>query len=344
MHIVDSHFHWVPKRVFELLSSRRNARLGLNATKKTWERPEGGAIFNSDDIWFDLDLQFAHMDKLGHRVDLVGWVGPRITHFSDLPPDEGREVATAWNEEMAAAQRKYAGRFWGSAAIPLADTRVAIEVLDHAARLGLVGANLPTVVGNGGRIDTEELEPFYDRAEQLGMPLFVHPADAVFEPILDGYDGALHVSFGRMVAVSVAALRLVLSGIMERHPDLKVFVSHTGGALPYQSARIDKNGKGAKLPLPPSSYLKRMYTDTVTPHVAGMKFAVEYFGVDHVMYASDFPCWDPAEAIQLLHEVGLSEVDLAKILSGNARRILNLRDPSKQARQVAAEASESVSA
>jgi aminocarboxymuconate-semialdehyde decarboxylase len=338
MHIVDSHCHWVPKRVFKLLASKRDAHLGLNTTAKTWERPEGGAIFNNDDVWFDLDVQFAHMDKLGHRVDLIGWVGPRITHFSDLPADEGGDLATAWNEEMAAAQRKYPGRFWGSAAIPLTDTQIAIEVLDHAAKLGLIGANLPTVVGNGGRIDTEQLEPFYDRVEQLGMPLFVHPADAVFQSIHDGYDGALQVGFGRIVAVSVAALRLVLSGIMARHPDLKVYVSHTAGALPYQSARIDKNGKGAKLPLAPSAYIKRMYTDTVTPHAQGMKFAIEYFGIDHVMYASDFPCWDPAEAMRLLDEIGLPDVDMAKILSGNARRILNLRDPSKQAQQVPLEA------
>jgi len=129
---------------------------------------------------------------------------------------------------------------------------------------------------------------------------------------------------------------------MERHPELKVYVSHTAGALPYQSARIDKNGKGAKLPLLPSSYIKRMYTDTVTPHAEGMSFAIEYFGIDHVMYASDFPCWDPAEAIRLLHEVGLSDVDMAKILSGNARRILNLRDPSKQVPQEPVEAPVSV--
>jgi aminocarboxymuconate-semialdehyde decarboxylase len=160
MHIIDSHVHWVPKRVFELLASRRNARLGFNATPKTWERPEGGAIFNNDNVWFDLDVQFEHMDKLGHRVDLVGWVGPRITHFSDLAPAEGREVATAWNEEMASAQRKYPGRFWGSAAIPLTDVTTAIEVLDHAAKSGLVGANIPHVVGNNGRIDAENLEPF----------------------------------------------------------------------------------------------------------------------------------------------------------------------------------------
>ena len=68
----------------------------------------------------------------------------------------------------------------------------------------------------------------------------------------DGYDGALHLSLGRVIEVSVAAMRLVLSGTMERHPDLKIVMSHTGGALPYQSGRMDKNSKAAKLPKPVS--------------------------------------------------------------------------------------------
>jgi aminocarboxymuconate-semialdehyde decarboxylase len=226
----------------------------------------------------------------------------------------------------------------------LTDTRVAIEVLEEAAKSGLVGANIPHVVGNNGRIDAENLEPFYDRAEEIGMPLFVHPADALFQNILDGYDGALQVSFGRIFAVSVGALRLVLSGIMERHPKLKVYVSHTGGAVPYQSARLDKNGTAAKLPHPPSSYLRRMHTDTVTPFTAGMKFAIDFFGVDHVMYASDFPCWDPAEALQMLQDVGLSDADMGKILRDNARRMLNLRDPSQKTQQAPAVAPEPVGA
>jgi aminocarboxymuconate-semialdehyde decarboxylase len=143
--------------------------------------------------------------------------------------------------------------------------------------------------------------------------------------------------------VSVGALRLVLSGIMERHPKLKVYVSHTAGAVPYQAARLDKNGKGAKLPLPPSSYLKRMNTDTVTPFAAGMKFAIEYFGVDHIMYASDFPCWDPVEALGLLEGLGLSDADMTKLLRDNAKRFFNLSDPSKPAQQAPAGAPEPAS-
>jgi aminocarboxymuconate-semialdehyde decarboxylase len=144
--------------------------------------------------------------------------------------------------------------------------------------------------------------------------------------MLDGYDGALFASLGRVADSSATALRLVLSGIMERHPKLKVLMSHTGGALPYQSGRMDKNTKAARLPLPASAYIKRMYTDTVSPHAAGMKFAIEYFGVDQVMYGTDFPCWDPAEALRLLGEIGLSSVDQAKILSGNAQRFFGLPD------------------
>ncbi len=127
--------------------------------------------------------------------------------------------------------------------------------------------------------------------------------------------------------MSAAASRLILSGIMERHPGLKIVMSHTGGALPYQSGRMDKNTKAALLPQPMSTYIKRMYTDTVSPHVPGMKFAIDYFGIDNVMYGTDYPCWDPATALALLAEIELSKESQEKLFYGNARRILGLRDP-----------------
>jgi aminocarboxymuconate-semialdehyde decarboxylase len=140
------------------------------------------------------------------------------------------------------------------------------------------------------------------------------------------------LSLGRVIEVSVAAARLVLSGVMERHPTLKVVMSHTGGALPYQSGRMDKNSGDAKLPRPASHYLRRMYTDTVSPHAAGMKFAIEYYGIDHVMYGTDYPCWDPATALALLDELKLSPADQEKLFYSNARRILGLSDPISAAR------------
>jgi aminocarboxymuconate-semialdehyde decarboxylase len=331
MHIIDSHFHWWPRSVFDKLCKRqgfpsagRNANGGYDYSR----RAGAGAHLNSWADWFDLDEQFAHMDGLGHQVDVVCSIGPFSVAFSDMAPSEGRDYALMWNEEMAGAQRKYPGRLWASAAVPLQDTKIAIEVIDHAVnKLGLMGANLPGSVGSDPRIDAERLEPFYARVAELGVPLFLHPTDAVFQDMLEGYNGALHLSLGRVIEVSVAAARLVLSGLMERHPKLKVVLSHTGGALPYQSGRMDKNTKAAKLPKPASTYMKRMYTDTVSPHSAGMKFAIDYYGIDNVMYGTDYPCWDPTTCLKLIDEIGLSQADRQKLFYDNARRILGLRDP-----------------
>ena len=207
---------------------------------------------------------------------------------------------------------------------------MAVDELDRMIeKLGLVGVNVPSSIGATGHIDAERLEPFYDRVEQLGVPIFLHPTDLAFTEILQGYDGALFSSLGRVIEVSVAAYRLVLSGVMERHPGLKVFMSHTGGALPYQAGRMDKNSKAAKLPKLPSTYLRRMFTDTVSPHAMGVKFAIDFYGVDHVLYGDDYPCWNPASALKVFNELDLSEEDRQKILYDNARRVLDLRDSSQ---------------
>lgn len=335
MKIIDSHFHWWPRSVLEHLHKRHGfPRADPNERGGYTYKGAGGrsGTVASWGEWFDLDRQLEAMDALGHDISVVLSIGPLSIAFSELPVEEGRDLAMMWNEEMAGAQRRYPGRVWASAAVPLSDTGAALDVLDHAvSKLGLMGVNLPGSVGREGRIDDERLEPFYKRVEELGLPIFLHPTDAVFADLLEGYNGALHLSLGRVVEVSVAASRLVLSGIMERYPGLKLVLSHTGGALPYQSGRMDKNTKTAGLPRPVSTYLKRMYTDTVSPHSAGMKFAIEYYGIDNVMYGTDYPCWDPATALRLLDEIGLSSEDREKLFHENAIRILGLKDAAAQA-------------
>ena len=330
MRIIDSHFHWWPRQIFDRLCNRKgfpravvNNRGGYSYLRK----PTDKTPLNSWAEWFDLDKQLEYMDTLGHQVDVVCSIGPFSIYFSDLPPDEGKDAALEWNEYMAGAQRQYPDRLWASAAVPLTDTRTAIEVLDHAVgKLGLMGVNIPGSIGDDPRIDAERLEPFYARVEELDIPMFLHPTDAIFVEALEGYNGALHLSLGRVVEASVAASRLILSGMMERHPKLKVVLSHAGGALPYQAGRMDKNTRRAQLPQPFSTYMKRMYTDTVSPHAMGMKFAIDYYGIDHVMYGTDYPCWSPEEALGYLGTLGISAEDQRKIFYDNARRILNLGD------------------
>ncbi|KGD87392.1 amidohydrolase family protein [Rhizobium sp. YS-1r] len=335
MKIIDSHFHWWPRSIFEPLLKREgypkavvNARGGYTYHGANRRR---GTVASWKE-WFDLDEELGYMDSLGHDISVVCSIGPLSVYFSELSVEEGRDAALAWNEEMAWAQRRYPGRVWASAAVPLVDTRVAIDVLDDAVnRLGLMGVNLPGSVGKEGMIDDERLEPFYSRVEELGLPMFLHPTDAVFADLLQGYNDALHLSLGRVMEVSAAASRLILSGMMERHPGLKIVMSHTGGALPYQSGRMDKNSGTAGLPKPVSHYLHRMFTDTVSPHSAGMKFAIEYFGADNVMYGTDYPCWDPAVCLKLLEEIEMTPAVKQKIFHDNAVRILGLKMPAAAA-------------
>jgi aminocarboxymuconate-semialdehyde decarboxylase len=93
---------------------------------------------------------------------------------------------------------------------------------------------------------------------------------------------------------------------------------------------MDHNVKRTTLQQPATTYLKRMYTDTVSSHLAGMKFAIEFYGADHVMYGTDYPCLDHHKTLEFFNQIELSEEDRHKILSGNVRRIFNLRDPIAQ--------------
>ena len=305
--LLDCHFHWYPWDVEE----------GLN-------RARGTSGHHSAE-WYDLDGQLARMEALGCPVGVISSTGPFTGLFTNIAADQSRALTRLYNEMMAEAQRRHPGRVWGTCVLPLLETDAALAELEYAVgTLGLVGVNLPGRVGPTDNLDHPRLAPLYAQIEALGVPILVHPNDEAFAAVLDGYGGALHLSLGRVVDVSVAAYRLVLSGLMDRHPNLKVVVTHTGGVLPYQAGRLDKNSGAAGLPARPSDYLKRMYTDTVSPHAAGVKFAVEFYGADHVMYGSDYPCWDPAAALRILDELDLDDETLEKITYRNAFDLYNL--------------------
>ena len=341
MRAVNSHFHWYPKSVFEALCRRTEAPRAKPDPQGGYEVTPHEGVTRCDTwaAWFDLDAMLEHMDKaaenagIGGDFGVVCTTGPGGAFFSETDAASGFAFSQMWNDQIAGACRRYPGKVWGSGVVPMQDPKRCVDELERVMKMGLVGANVPSTIGAYGktRIDDASLADFYATAEQLGAVLFLHPTDVVFPAICDGYNGALYNSLGKVIEVSIAAYRLVLYGIMERHPNLKVYVSHTGGALSYQAGRMDKNSKAAKLPMDPSVYLRRMYTDTVQPHALGLKYAIEFYGVEHVMYGDDYPCWNAPAALKVFNEIGLSNEDRQKILCDNARRILNLTEPSKHA-------------
>src|ERR1700674_1058785 len=144
MHIIDSHFHWRPRSARDRLCKRTplpRAQVDGKGGYACLRQAGVDYVLHPWAEWFDLDKQFEHMDGLGPQVGVVCSIGPLSVFFSDLPREEGRDVAIQWNVEMAGAQRKYPGRLWASAAVPLGDTKIAIHALDDAVnRLGLMGA------------------------------------------------------------------------------------------------------------------------------------------------------------------------------------------------------------
>lgn len=299
---VDAHFHWYPRSVIERL-------LGRDGTPRV-ERDGDGYVYFYDGgriglwpAWFDLDAGLAVSDAaVGAQTHVVNTAGVLSGLFDALAVTEGADIATAWNEEMARVQRERPGRFTGTAIIPLTDTETAVRLVDHAVgELGLRGVNLAPITADGP-IDQARLEPFYDRVEHFGVPLIVHPTDLVLSEVLAGYGDAIQRSMGRLVDSSVTVMRLIYSGIMERHPELRVVHTHGGGILPFQVGRLDKNSRIEGLPQPPSAYLKRMAVDTVAPQALTIRGALEFYGDARVLYGTDFPCWRPQAAVDVVRE------------------------------------------
>lgn len=326
MRVIDSHYHWYPRAHFERLAGRADSpRAVRDGDGYRYYFNNGRSYVPLPAVWFDLDAGLAVSDATGHDVTVVATTGVLAGLLDQLPLAAAAEFAADYNEQLAQAQRAYPGRFFGTAAVPLGDTGEAVALLEHAVtELGLIGVNLPPVTSGAETIDSPRLEPFYDRVEELGVPLIVHPTDLVFDEVLAGYDTGLQRSLGRLIDSSVTILRLIFSGVMERHPGLKVMHTHGGGVLPYQAGRIDKNARIKGLPELPSVYLRRTYVDTVAPQELTIRAAVEFYGADHVIYGTDYPCWSPKAAVAVVDGAGLTEADTARVLRDNAAGLLGI--------------------
>lgn len=279
---------------------------------------------NLPPVWFDLAQGLADSAAAVPDVTVICTTGVLSGLLDQLPIGQAASIARAYNEQLALAQAKYPGRFYGTANIPLNDTNQAIDMLDEAVKgFGLVGVNLAAVTSDGFT-DSPRLEDFYSRVEELGVPLIIHPTDTAFGEILSDYGNALQLTIGRLFDTSVTVLRLIFSGILERHPELKVVQTHGGGLLPYQAGRIDKNTRVAGLGALPSEYLKRIYVDTVCPQELTVETSVKFYGEGHVMYGTDYPCWRPSAAIGILKSADLSDAQRELILRSNAESIFHL--------------------
>ena len=209
----------------------------------------------------------------------------------------------------------------------MSDTAAALRELERAVHdLGLRGVFLPSHIG-GEPVDDPRFEPLYARCAALGVPLVLHPSVPTWGAHVNDYSMLPMAAF--MVDTSFAMLRLILSGIMERHPQLQVVHPHAGGVLPYLMGRVmeqtEVKRRGREhITQPPRETYRRVYMDTVSPDTRALQFALDFAGAGKLLFGSDHP-WVSIEAI-LGYTRGLacSAADMRKIMSENALSLFGL--------------------
>ncbi len=273
-----------------------------------------------------IEERLTRMDR--SRVDIQA-VSPSPQQFYWAEPELGKRISRLQNEHVAGMVSQHPDRFVGLGSVPLQDATAAAEELEYlSATLGLRGVQISTYVA-GTELGDPSMEPFWAAAEALSLVVFIHPLGFSHgERFREFY---LNNSVSHPVESTLAISSLIFSGVLHRHPGLKVVVAHGGGYLPFHSSRLDHAWKvrpecQVHIDRPPSEYLKQLYVDTVvyTPESVGQ--LVETMGIEHVLLGTDYPYDmgedDPVGLIERTPD--LSADERALLTGGNAARLLSL--------------------
>lgn len=275
-----------------------------------------------------LDERLADMDRQGVDIQVVSLSPYQLYYWTE--PELGRAVARVCNDDLAEACALHPDRLMGMATVPLQDTGLAVEELERASvQLGFRAVELATNV-EGEELSSARLAPFWHRAEELGTVVFLHSAGFTHPQRFQ--DHYLINIIGHPLESTLAVSHLIFDGVMERHPFLKVVLSHGGGYLPAYGARMDhayhaRPDVREGLSRPPGEYLRRFYLDTVVFDPEQLRYLIERYGADHVVLGSDYP-YDMGDddPVRIVDAVGLDPQDSASICGGNALRLLGLED------------------
>jgi aminocarboxymuconate-semialdehyde decarboxylase len=194
--------------------------------------------------------------------------------------------------------------------------------------LGMPGAMVFSNVNHVALADAV-YEPLWKKADELGAVIYIHPTDpAGVEAMLDYW---LMPLVGFLMDTTLAAAKLVFSGVVARYPRIRWVLTHMGGATPYLAERYDRGYRAFKecrehIDRPPSEYLKTFYYDTVNFNPDAVTFAISFAGVDRILAGSDYPHQIGSIPLMLetIEKLGLDEASKKKILGGNAAALLGI--------------------
>ena len=273
------------------------------------------------------DRRLADLDVMGVDFQLV--MPPPVQCYYTVPIDIAVKAARIVNDGVAEFVGKMPDRFAGLGSVPMPDANEAAAELERCVKtLGLKGVEILTNV-NGKELSEPEFEPFWRKAEALGALVVLHPLG--FSEARRFARFSFNNTIGNPLDTTIALHYLIFDGVLERHPNLKILAVHGGGYLGAYSGRIDhawgaRSDAHGDLPHPPTSYLRKIYFDSVvfTPHQ--LAELVRLYGADHVIMGTDYP-FDMVEYDPIGHVASVPEFDaatIAAIAGGNAKRLLGM--------------------
>lgn len=285
-----------------------------------------------DDRLLDIGAaRIAHMDQIGIDMQIISLTSPGVQVFE---ASLATRLAAASNDALAAAVRSHPTRFAGLAAIAPQDPASAAKEIERAAKLKLNGliVNSHTM---GEYLDAAKFRPIFEAAEALDMPIYLHPREPAASWVAPYLDYALwFAGWGFAAETGLHAMRLILSGLFDRFPKMKIVLGHMGEGIPFWLQRIDnryllevKIGAVAKLPRLPSEYFLENFVITTSgvTSMPALRLSLDVLGVDRILFAADFPYEDDAEAVRFMDGASVTDEERRQIYETNARRVFKLK-------------------
>lgn len=295
-------------------------------------KAKGGISYAAQKLQDLSDGRIADMDQFGVDMQLLSMATPGVQMFE---ADIATELAALSNDRLAEAIAKNPARLSGLACFAPQDPASAAKEMERSINtLGLNGFIVNSHT-DGEYLDEEKYWPILEAANALGACMYIHPrcppngASSSYR----GYEGILgSAGYGFVVDASIHAIRIMVSGVLDRFPNLKFCLGHMGEGIPFWFSRLDqimgmyKAWGHLKLELMPSEYFKRNFvisTSGVEDHLT-LQYTIDKIGVDNVMWAVDYPFLQTGPAIEFMDTAPISDADKAKIYGGNAERIFNI--------------------
>jgi aminocarboxymuconate-semialdehyde decarboxylase len=232
------------------------------------------------------------------------------------------------NEAIQEIVQKHPDRFVGFGSVPLQSIPEAIAIAQEAKSLGLKGLEIGNAVGER-QLDDPIFEAFVDAVQTLDMLLFVHPLEGgvdADDPIAGVLGNVLQFPFRTTLMIE----RMILKGMFEKYPNLRLCLSHGGGLLAFNVWRLDHSYNLRQdlkkiIPQKPSGYLKKLYFDSIVHSVAALQYLIQVVGADRVVIGTDYPmAMGDFEPIRKIKALNLADQERSQILGDNAARALKL--------------------